>query len=415
MDKNWDAIVIGSGIGGLAAAGILARVADKKVLVLEKHTEPGGLTHTFRRAGSEFDVGVHYIGNVGEGAYERQLFDFLSGGELQWNKMPDAFDRYWRPSGEFSVPSNVERYQADLIERFGAARQVKAYFKDITKAARWSIFQVTSRSLPQPIRFFTEALCRATSRTPLSTVDEVLRRHFDDPELRALLASAWGDYGLPPKEAAFAIHALVSASYANGGWFPAGGAGRIARTMMPGIEQHGGGVLVAHEVTQIIVEGGRAVGVKVRDLSDPNSDEREFRSSVILSDAGAELTYNQLLSPSARALPKVAALRRSLARLTPGYSGVTLFATLRRSPAELGVQGENYWLDLDYEADMGVHTTQVLNGEARHAAVFFPSLKSGKTSSTPLRSSQWSRQAHSIPGRDCRPAPADQATKPPKN
>jgi phytoene dehydrogenase-like protein len=60
----WDAIVIGSGIGGMTAAGLLAGVASKKVLVLEKHSEPGGLTHVFRRDGASWDVGLHYVGEV---------------------------------------------------------------------------------------------------------------------------------------------------------------------------------------------------------------------------------------------------------------------------------------------------------------------------------------------------------------
>ena len=67
MDETWDAIVIGSGMGGLAAAGFLARVGKRKVLVLEKHSERGGQTHVFRRDGASWDVGLHYIGNLRRG------------------------------------------------------------------------------------------------------------------------------------------------------------------------------------------------------------------------------------------------------------------------------------------------------------------------------------------------------------
>ena len=67
VEATWDAIVIGSGIGGLSAAGLLAAVAGKRVLVLEKHSEPGGLTHVFRRDGASWDVGVHYVGEMEEG------------------------------------------------------------------------------------------------------------------------------------------------------------------------------------------------------------------------------------------------------------------------------------------------------------------------------------------------------------
>jgi all-trans-retinol 13,14-reductase len=63
---RFDAIVIGSGMGGLTAAVLLAREAGQRVLVLERHYTPGGYTHSFRRPGFEWDVGVHYIGEVGD-------------------------------------------------------------------------------------------------------------------------------------------------------------------------------------------------------------------------------------------------------------------------------------------------------------------------------------------------------------
>jgi len=63
----YDAIVIGSGIGSLTTAGLLAGVAKKRVLVLEKHSTPGGLTHAFRRQGASWDVGLHYVGDMAPG------------------------------------------------------------------------------------------------------------------------------------------------------------------------------------------------------------------------------------------------------------------------------------------------------------------------------------------------------------
>ena len=66
LADHWDAIVIGSGIGGLSVAATIAKLADKRVLVLERHYTAGGFTHTFRRPGYEWDVGVHYIGDVSD-------------------------------------------------------------------------------------------------------------------------------------------------------------------------------------------------------------------------------------------------------------------------------------------------------------------------------------------------------------
>ena len=60
---QWDVIVIGSGMGGMAAAAALSRVG-KKVLMLEQHRTLGGLTHSFSRDGFTWDVGVHYLSEM---------------------------------------------------------------------------------------------------------------------------------------------------------------------------------------------------------------------------------------------------------------------------------------------------------------------------------------------------------------
>ena len=73
-----DAIVIGSGIGGLTTAALLSRIG-KKVLVLEQHYIAGGCTHTFEDKGYEFDTGIHYIGNMHKKhSFSRKLFDLIS-------------------------------------------------------------------------------------------------------------------------------------------------------------------------------------------------------------------------------------------------------------------------------------------------------------------------------------------------
>ncbi len=91
--ERYDAIVIGSGLGGLASAAMLARHGGKRVLVLEKHTTPGGFTHVFRRRGYEWDVGVHYVGKMADTSGTRRLFDHLTEGRLDWAPMGEVYDR----------------------------------------------------------------------------------------------------------------------------------------------------------------------------------------------------------------------------------------------------------------------------------------------------------------------------------
>jgi all-trans-retinol 13,14-reductase len=85
--------VIGSGLGGLAYAAIMAKMG-KKVLVLEKHYVAGGFTHVFKRKDYEWDVGIHYVGEMHrEFTFMRYLFDHITDCELKWEEMDEVYDR----------------------------------------------------------------------------------------------------------------------------------------------------------------------------------------------------------------------------------------------------------------------------------------------------------------------------------
>jgi all-trans-retinol 13,14-reductase len=119
VDEVFDAIVIGSGMGGMTTSALLARHAGQRVLVLERHYTPGGFTHVFRRPGYEWDVGVHYIGQVGDPSSSvRAAFDHLTDGQLRWQPMPDVYDRLVLGDRRYEFLSNPQRFRARL----------KAYF-----------------------------------------------------------------------------------------------------------------------------------------------------------------------------------------------------------------------------------------------------------------------------------------------
>lgn len=375
----YDAIIIGSGIGGLTAAGLLAGVAGKKVLVLEKHTEPGGLTHVFRRDGASWDVGLHYVGEVEPGSPARALFDYLSGGELRWNRMPHAFERFVYPGLDFAVPADPRDYEARLLERFpDEARAIRRYFRDIRRATLWSWLGFARGMVPAPVVPLLRFAQRLTAGLPTRTTKSYLDSRFASPELRALLASQWGDYGLPPERSAFAIHAQIVTHYLNGGWFPEGGAGRIARTFEKGVESAGGAVRVGQEAVEILVENGRAVGVRAIDRRSAAPREIVYRAPVVISNVGAVATFERLLPTTGDIGARTAELRGLIERLGRGLSAVTLYLRLKESPATIGVKGENFWINTDLEHDdIAGHSDDLLKGRPRRVYVSFPSLKSG--------------------------------------
>ncbi|PIF01526.1 MAG: all-trans-retinol 13,14-reductase, partial [Propionibacterium sp.] len=322
----YDCIVIGSGIGGLAAAGLLARVADKRVLVLEKHLEPGGLTHTFRRDGASWDVGVHYLGEMGPDDGMFQYLDYLSAGELKFNQMPEGFDRFVYPDIDFTVPSDPDEYQDKLIELFPAEqRAIRRYFRDIKRAYRWNIIRMSRAMVPGFIDPIFALIEKLTGRTATSTTGDYLKKNFRSPVLRALLVSQWGDYGLPPSRSAFAIHSLVINSYLHGAWFPQGGSARIARTIEKTIERSGGAVRVGQEVTKILVEDGRAVGVAAIDRRGLNRQEVTYRAPLVISNAGAKLTFEKFLPTDGEIGRLTQKSRQIIKNSGPGSSSISVY------------------------------------------------------------------------------------------
>ena len=381
---SYDVIVIGSGIGGLTTAGLLARAAGKRVLVLERHTEPGGLTHTFRRDGASWDVGVHYIGQLGPGSQGRAYFDYLSGGELEWNRMPDSYDRFVYPGVDLRVSSDPVRYERDLIAAFPQeARAIHRYFQDVRRVTRWVTLSFVQGMVPRPAASLLRAAQRLGGRRATRTTKAYLDAHFRSPRLKAVLASQWGDYGLPPSRSAFAVHALIVSHYLEGAWFPRGGSARIARTFEKGIEEAGGAVRVAQEVTEILTENGKAVGVRVMDHRGAQVRERVYRAPVIVSAVGASNTFNRLLPTFGEIGRRTEPARRTLEHLGTGTSAVTVFLRLREDPRSIGIDGGNIWVnrDLDHERAQRF-SDSLLEGHPHDVFVSFPSLKSGENPHT---------------------------------
>jgi phytoene dehydrogenase-like protein/NAD(P)H-flavin reductase len=373
-ENHFDAIVIGSGIGGLAAAGMLARLQGKRILVLEKHFELGGLTHVFRRGGYEWDVGLHYVGGMEQGCLSRVIMDFLTDGKLKWNKMPSAFEKFVYPDLTISQTDDAESYRKSLAAVFPEdARGLRRYFSDLAKSSRWHVRDFWSRFFPWYVAFWIRLVNLPGRRRALETTGEYLRKRFQNAKLRAVLASQWGDYGLPPKESSFATHALVTSSYSNGAYYPRGGSSKIARYIEEVIGRCGGECRANQEVSQIILEGRRAVGVRVIDRSGAEAQEKQFFAPIIISDTGARNTYFKLLPAQ-----HTAGVRDAVRQLALGCSVVTLYLGLSDSPQTIGIQGENVWICETYDHDdLEGDTRELMSGRPRRAYVSFPSLKSG--------------------------------------
>lgn len=355
---RFDAIVIGSGIGSLTTAALLAKERGMRVLVLEKHFNLGGQTHEFKRKSKyEFDVGLHYIGGMDRGS-GKAVFDYLTEGRLRWQKMPDEFEKFVYPDFEFDVPSNGARYRERLIARFPAERAaIEQYFRDVKIAATWYSLGHMEDALPAALRPLLKLAFRWKGRLAALTVEDYLQRHFRDARLKALLASQWGDYGLPPRQAAFGMHALIVTHYWRGGWYPVGGAKQIARAIIPVIERSGGQVLSGRTVTEILIDQGRATGVRTIATLKPERPPVDYAAPIVISGAGAVNTYLRLI-PRHVDIP----FRDKLADLPRGTSAISVYLGLKASPAALGIRGENHWVYSGYDHNLAAADASLTQG-----------------------------------------------------
>lgn len=371
MVETFDIIVIGSGIGGLTAASILARLKGKRVLVLEKHYVAGGLTHEFHREQYSWDTGIHYIGNIAPGSDPRLLMDLVTAKQVTWNSMPDVFDRLVFPDFTVDVHKDPQKFIENLIALFPTEEKaIRQYINDLRSANNWYIANFLSKTedilvwLPFAIKSFGKGkLARMTTR-------EYMDKSFKDKKLKAVLIAQWGDYGLPPERSSFGIHALVVWGYSvkAGAFFPEGGGRVIAQAVENVIEQEGGRIQVDTEVTEILVNEGSAYGVKV---SQSNGCEEEFHANTIISNVGAELTFRDLV-PAEYCKNE----REELAGFERGTSCLTLYLGLSESPEIFGIKGENYWLYETYEMN-GISdcASEIFEGNAQYGFLSFPSMK----------------------------------------
>lgn len=336
----WDAIVIGSGMGGLASAALLARHANRRVLVLERHSTAGGFTHVFTRPGFEWDVGVHYLGQCAPGEPVRALLDEVTGGAVDWARMPEVYDRVILAGEPFDLVAGGRRFVDALAARFPGQRSaIERYLGAIASVGRVSAPFFAERALsPRLARWIGPALRAPHHRYSDRTVEEVVRPIVGTGPLYDVLTAQCGDYGLLPSEASFAIHAMVVGHYLRGGYYPVGGASRIAVGAADVIAEAGGEIFVAAEVAEVLVERGRAVGVRM-------VDGRVLRAPIVISDTGAASTFLRLLPPEiVHEVTERSGLGDALRAVGPSASHLSLYLGLDGTDAELGLTGTNLWI-----------------------------------------------------------------------
>ncbi|WP_281648435.1 NAD(P)/FAD-dependent oxidoreductase [Parendozoicomonas sp. Alg238-R29] len=335
-DNHYDVIVIGSGIGGLTTAALLS-LLGKKVCVLEQHYTAGGYTHSYERNGYEWDVGVHYIGEVHKPYTTlRRVFDVISQSRLKWAEMDPIYDRILLGDETFDFVAGRENFIQSLEQAFPEESEAIHKYVNLIRAMSSATPKFfAGQAMPLVMgKLYNRFRSRLVPKEFYQTTREVLESLTSNQKLISVLTGQWGDYGQVPSDSAFFMHALIAKHYLAGGAYPVGGSSDIARTIIPTIQASGGEVFTYADVEQVVVQNNRAVGVRMADGS-------EIKAAQVVSNAGFMPTINNLLPEDIR---KKMGADQWVEKVQHSSAHLCLYAGFKGSTEELGLDTTNLWI-----------------------------------------------------------------------
>ena len=324
-----DAIVIGSGIGGLTTAALLSK-AGKRVLVLEQHYIAGGCTHTFEDKGYEFETGIHYVGNIDK---RKELLKLITNEEIEWESLGEIYDEVIIEDKKYSFLQGQVNWLNYMIYKFpNEADNIKKYLDLVLQVSQKDLFfnlKVLQNIWLARILawFYCGDYFYYAGRSTLEVVSSIT----DNLELQAVLMGQFGDAGPSPVDTSFFMHASIVNHYLNGGYYPVGGSSVIADKIIPVIERCGGRVLVSKKVNEILVNTYNEVRGVIMESGEI------IYAPVVISDVGIYNTYKKLLHNNID-------MDKVLSNIPRTSSFVYLFIGLDGTPEELELKKCNTWI-----------------------------------------------------------------------
>jgi phytoene dehydrogenase-like protein len=301
--------------------------------VFEQHVLLGGYSQSFELDGFQFSPGVHYVGQLGPGDRLRQIYEGLGvANELVFLELdPDGYDRVFVGDDRFDIPKGKERFRERLRERFPAeSRGIDRYFDTASRMSQELAWARPPTNVLDAVRL--PLRMPNVLRHGLVPLGRFLDRCVSDPFLRAILSIQAGDHGMAPSRAPTALHVALQEYYFEGACYPRGGAHAIPEAFSKQIDLHGGEVFVGAEVDQILIESGRAIGIRLADGS-------EVRADVVISNADPGVTWGQLVDTRHQG----ARLRRRMAGQRYSLSTLSLFLAVGMDLRAAGFDSGNVW------------------------------------------------------------------------
>jgi phytoene dehydrogenase-like protein len=286
----YDAIIIGSGLGGLSCGAYLAK-NGWKVLVLEKHSLPGGYATSFKRGSFTFDVALHIINGVGKGQNTYKFLEWCGvGDKIEFLKLK-YFMRFIFPGLDLRLPSgDLNKVMSVLENNFPHEKEgIRNLFNQAV-----NIYTDTFKFLCAGAPFWLQLpifplIYRGLFPVLNKTGGQFFNKHLRNERLKAILLGNWLFYGLPPSKLNIIYTVMGNLDYLMmGAYYPKGGNQVVSDSFVDVIKQNKGEVVLNSEVSSIAIEDRKAVGV-ITTRGD------KFYGNKIISNACAEETFINLI------------------------------------------------------------------------------------------------------------------------
>jgi len=261
--EKFDVVIIGAGLGGLSAAGYLAK-AGKKVLVLEHHTVPGGYAHEFRRGKYRFEVALHALDGAAPGGWSYPILKDLEVFDQVHFHRIDPFYTVQFPKQKIVAYADLMMYESEMVKHFPHERDgIHTMIADMVETY-WQVrrFDAEGQLGVRPPLEKMPALYPKMLNAMSISLDEYMSQFIQDRELKTAFTTLWGYYGLPPEKLNAAIFIFPWVSYhLMGAYYPEGGSMAISRALEATLKKYGGEIRYKQTVNKIEIKDGRAVAV----------------------------------------------------------------------------------------------------------------------------------------------------------
>jgi phytoene desaturase len=309
-DDGYDAVVIGSGLGGVSAAALLAK-HGYKTLVLEQGEGAGGLAHAFKRGEYTFDSAIRVLA---EGEMVEGLLEYL--GVLNECKLIhiDHLYRVQFPEGvSLFAPVGLEEFMEAHVRLFPQEEEgIRTFF-----GLRRQMFLETAQ---MPMQLDPRQLGSAMEAAPTlfkyrtATLQAVLDEHLHDPKLKAIASALWPYMGTEPARLSFFAYAQFIGVLVDGPYYVQGTFQSLVDAFVTALERNGGELVLKMPVTRVLIEDGRVSGVELEG-------GRQIKAQLVVSNADARHTFDDLVG--LEHVPR--AYARRLERLKPSASACVLY------------------------------------------------------------------------------------------